>query len=121
MEVRVFEKDKLVFFEYERLYVIGALGRLEKLLGDIESLYSNESLEFAPVKQEANRDFLAAFNFRPVVDVTFVRCPSSESSIVSYSLSKNKSIELINDLIKKIGFATEFPRDDFTDTIKREI
>jgi len=110
--------DALVEKRYDSLIILGVRGRLNKSLESIHPMYSDKKeFEFAPVKKEQNRDFLATFNADPPVDLTIDLYPTSESSIVTFSLNKEKSKELIEDLVNKSGFAPVKPDLSFIEQV----
>ena len=111
---------KLVIFEHEKLCVVGCIGNLRNPLEQFDELYKNESVEFAPVRNEENRKFLAAFSFNPVVDITLAQY-LHESSIVTYSLDKDGSKSFVEDIIKRSGFILSEPDKNFIETIGREV
>ena len=111
---------KLVIFEHKKLCVVGCIGNLRNPLEQFDELYKNESIEFAPVRNEENRKFLAAFSFNPVIDITLAQY-LRESSIVTYSLDKNGSKSFVEDIIKRSGFIPSEPDKDFIESIGREV
>lgn len=98
-------EDKIVVWEYEQFYVHGVEGRLETKLEKLSELYKDSLIEFAPVKKEYGRDFLAGFCFKPVVDVTLARAWNGEASIVTYGLNRNGSKQLMNEIVNKSHFS----------------
>lgn len=110
----------IVFWDYERLSVIGALGRMQTQLAKIEELYDG-SLEYAPVKKRVARDFLAAFSFNPPINFTILRGYGGDSSIVTCSLDKNAAKRLAASFIQKTGFAPYSPTWDFVQTIEQSV
>jgi hypothetical protein len=113
---------KFVIWRYDRLRVLGILGILERQLDELEELFKDKSqiFEFAPVKKELGRDFLAAFYLDPPIDFTVVRNLSGESSIVTYSLDEDKSREIIDSFVERSGFIPRKPDPDFVETIETE-
>lgn len=115
-------EDKFVVWEYERLCILGLIGRLETPLERLNEYELN--IEFAPVKKEfANgrtRDFLAGFCFDPLVDVTIVKT-QNDSSIVTYSLDKKRSKKLVDELVQKSGFIPYEPEENFIEVIEYDI
>lgn len=103
------EKELLVW-SYDRLRVLGLQGTLRRGLDEIERLYSDdENFEFAPVKIEPKRYFLAAFHFSPPIDITVTKAlPDSynpdDTAIVLFSLDEPKSREILKEFIKRSGF-----------------
>jgi len=121
MSVKRSIEDKIVTWEYEQFCSHGILGRLEMELEELSRLYSYSTIEFAPVKKEVGRDFLAAFCFKPIVDFTLVRTRDGEASIVTYSLNKNGSKQLMKDIVNKSQFSVYEPDQEFIRTIEGEI
>jgi hypothetical protein len=121
MSVKRSIEGKIVTWEYEQFCSHGIVGRLDMELEELNKLYSDNTIEFAPVKKEVGRDFLAAFCFEPAVDVTLVRAWNGEASIVTYSLNKNGSKQLMKDIVNKSQFSVYEPDQDFIRTIEGEI
>lgn len=113
-------KKDYFYFQYRNLYVRGVLGSLEKPLEEIDDICKNEQLEFASVKVETQRDFLAGFCFNPIIDITIDKCKNNESSIVAYSLDNDRSAKVIDDIIKKSGFEVQEPELEFMATVGHE-
>ncbi|MGC8812173.1 MAG: hypothetical protein ACP5O8_01125 [Candidatus Aenigmatarchaeota archaeon] len=111
-------EDKIVVWKYEELYVLGVEGELRMGLEELRELYKNTPVEFAPVKNEYIRDFLAAFLFEPPIDVTIARALDGEASIVTYSLDKDRSKQLVGDIVNKSQFSLYYPREAFIRTIE---
>jgi len=120
MNVKVSLEENLVFLEYEKLCVLGVLGKYSGGLNEVKNLYKKEDVEFAPVKEEVGRNFLAGFSFKPVVDITIVQCPN-EASIVTYSLDKNGSGDFVKDLIARSDFDPFLPEQKFIEQLRMEI
>src|SRR5438309_483127 len=115
--------EALIERKYDNLVILGVEGRLTRGLESIQSLYLDKSqeFEFAPVKKERDRDFLAAFYINPPVDLTIAQYPSTEASIVTFSLSKEKSKELIEDVVKKSDFLPVKPDLSFIELLENEM
>ena len=121
MEIKFSTEGNFAIWEYERLSVVGARGKLEEPLYTASRLY-HFGLEFAPVQKQPKRDFLAGFCFLPApIDVTLVRTEEKDASIVTYSLDKDESVELIDRLSERLGFYPCSPDDGFTNMIGSEI
>ncbi len=108
-----------VIWEYEKLCVLGLLmypSSLEK----IAQLRQGSSLEFAPVRKEEGREFLAGISFDPAADITIAQY-LFESSLVMYSIDKERSRVFAEDLGKKCGFLSFPPDKRFIKTLEREI
>lgn len=80
----------------------------------------NTSLEFAPLSRHHDRDFLAGMVFQQPVDVTIVRCPDYQASVVTYSLDAEKSAELLSEIIRRYGFDVCKPSEEFIANIGEE-
>ncbi len=113
-------KKDYFYFQYRNQYVRGVLGRLESPLEEIDDVCKTEQLEFAPVKVEAQRDFLAGFCFSPIIDITIDKCRNNEASIVAYSLDNDRSAKVIDYIIKKAGFEVQEPELEFMATVGHE-
>ena len=105
--------NNLVTWNYEDLYLHGMLGYLEMPLEDVAGKCKDTVLDFAPVKPETNRDFLAAFGYQPPIDFTLVRMHDGESSIVTYSLNKDATEHVIARFIQDTNFKPIAPTSSF--------
>lgn len=115
-------EDKLVIWNYKQLYVLGIEGLLENELEELSEIYKG-LIEFSPVRWEPKykRDFLAGFSLKPPVDITLSRAMDGKASIVTYSLNREKSGEIITDIVNNSGFEIYKPAEDFIKTIEMEI
>lgn len=113
-------ENNVVVWQYEDMSVLGVLGRLEKSLEDV-ALYQDKFIEFAPVKKEPKRDFLAAFYFNSPTDFTILKYPDGNASIVTYGLDKAESIKLVNNISKFCSFQARYPDEEFINTIRSEV
>ena len=119
-------QGELFAWEYARLAVLGTVGMLERSLQSIEELYADKTkkqqIVFAPVQRQLGRDFLAAFHFEPAIDVTIVRTPEREASVVTYSLDKEVSKKFLVDFVQRTGFVPyiSLPRN-FVEMTKSEL
>ncbi|MEM7813475.1 MAG: hypothetical protein QW548_01070 [Candidatus Aenigmatarchaeota archaeon] len=121
MPIRVAIERHVIALEYGKLCALGACGRLQMPLDDVEGLYADGQLEFAPVKPEHGKDFLAAFHLYPPVDITAVRMADGKASIAAYSLDKPKSLLLVEGFVEKTGFELRKPSPDFTKALLDEL
>ena len=124
--VEHYREHEFFVWEYERLRVIGVLGRLERLLDNVILPHNPDTMEFATIKREGHlhRDFLAGFHFSPPVDFTMVRSYNREASIVTYSLDKQKPKELIRNITRTYGLSLDIPSEaeqSFTEEISFDI
>ncbi len=108
-----------VIWEYEKLCVLGLL-MYPPSLEKITQLRQEMSLEFAPVRKEEGREFLAGISFNPVADITIAQY-LIESSLVIYSVDKERSRVFAEDLGKRYGFISFPPDQPFIKTLEREI
>lgn len=113
-------ENNVVVWQYEDMSVLGVLGRLEKSLEDV-ALYQDKFIEFAPIKKEPKRDFLAVFYFNPPTDFTILKYPDGNASIVTYGLDKAGSIKLVNNISKFCSFQARYPDEEFINTIGSEV
>ncbi len=101
-----------VNWNYEHLYIIGIEGDLDITLEEV--IKRNKDLvEFAPVKKEPNKDFLAGICFEPVTDITIAKGFHSCASILTKSLDNEKSKKLIMNIVKNSQFNCIKPSYDF--------
>ena len=115
-------KDKnLLIWDYSRLCVLGIYGGLENLLEKLPELCRKHPLEFSPIKKELYRDFLAAFHSKPPIDITITRGNRGDALIVSYSLDKDKSLDVIDGIMQASGFVSEKADAQFIKMIENEI
>ena len=105
--------NTIAYYEYKELLLLGVQGNLEFSLHELSELLKDSAMDFAPVKQEYSRDFLGVFCFEPAIDITLVRFPNTESSIVLYGLYKNESQIVLDKIIRRSGFISKNPDDDF--------
>jgi hypothetical protein len=105
----------------EKLYVLGVFGKLEKSLKDVGVMCADDLLEFAPVKEEVNRDFLAGFYHPPGVDVTLAKSHrNSDCSVVAYSLSEQEARGVVGGVVRESGFHVRRPDVSFVSQITGE-
>ncbi|MBW2981418.1 hypothetical protein KY343_00930 [Candidatus Woesearchaeota archaeon] len=103
------------FFElqYEKLSVRCVQGMLGISLDELAKLYADDLIEFAPVKKENNRHFLAGMYIESPVDVTVDKYFDNRSSIVAASLDHDRSKEVVYDIAEKSGFYAAKPEQSF--------
>ena len=123
MELERVVEDKIVIWSYDKLCVLASIGNLQIQLEDIEKMFKDFEIEFAPVQKRGFRtDFLAAFYFSPPIDVTLKRkIIDGETSIVTYSLNIGKSKQIIEQVEKRCGFVSFNPTEEFIQTLEPEI
>ncbi|MBI4020466.1 MAG: hypothetical protein HY367_03975 [Candidatus Aenigmarchaeota archaeon] len=121
MQWKYSEEGYIATWEYERLYIVGLHGLLGTPLEWIGDLYDEGAVEFAPVKKEPGRDFLAGFSYRPPVDVTLVRKNNGDSSIVACGLDKMESKKLVSGIALKSGMAYHKPSKTFREDIEESL
>ena len=105
-------QENIAEWSYDKLHVLGLIGNCVSPLENLSKHFKHEQFEFAPVKNERNRDFLAGFHFKPAVDITVVRA-NGESSIVNFSLNREKSRDIADRLSKSMGLIIKKPYRDF--------
>ena len=114
------ELSKKFILLYYRLQVIGIEGKLGIPLEKVSELCNGLNLEFAPVKKEVEGDFLAAFCFKPVIDIALDKI-GDNSSIVTYSLDENASEKIRDEIIKNIGLVPSAFDTSLIETITHEL
>jgi len=107
-----------VRFMHERLNIFGLLFREGIKLDEIHELFPK--IEFAQVKKAIERDFLAGFCMEPIIDLTFVKLPNLNGSIVAYTLQETEAEKVIEDIVKAAGFITRDPTYSFADILGSE-
>jgi len=109
-----------VRWDHGRLSILGYLGRH---VGDLKDIVrSDREMEVSRVIRQKERDFLAAFCFDPVADITIDRLDNMETSVIMYGIDGDRMMELGMELTGSPGFETRPPslRSDFVRTITRE-
>ncbi len=107
-QAKPFLDGDVIVLPVERLHGFAVLGTLptplEGLVGD------HTGVDFAPVRQEPGRDFLAGVTLDPFVDITLVApYGTDEVSIMACTLDGEKGRATFDRLIETTGFRTRRP------------
>jgi len=108
-------------YKYERLFARGVQGGLKQTLQEIFPDGSTGPLEFAPVKIEPRREFLAGFYASPPIDITLDRYPTGDASVLAYSLNPESLEKTVNDVVERSDMDIIQPKKDFIATVGNEI
>jgi hypothetical protein len=121
MGLNLTKGEEFFEFQYNKLSIRCVQGRLDKSLEELAELYVNDPIEFAPVRQEVGRYFLAGIYFEPPADVTVDKLFDGETTIVVYSLNHDRCVEVVNNIMERSGFSAFKPEQSFIDDIKGEM
>nr|MCK4929981.1 hypothetical protein [Nanoarchaeota archaeon] len=113
--------DHLLKSQYEKMHLLGVQGILQDSLSDFTQTYKGNLVQFAPVKKEPNREFLAGVCFESFVDVTIARGYGGGSSIMSYSLDHKKSLDVIKHIVKKSRMILYTATPDFMASMQESL
>ena len=96
-------EDEFIVWNYKRLNILGLSGNYKNNLDYLARVCSDCPIEFAPVIHEEEGEFLEGFYFNPSIDISIIKSRNMELSIVTYSLDKEKSKEIVRDIFRKTG------------------
>jgi len=96
-------KDFFVVRAFDRFSIMGIEGTMEKSLEEFRQQYKG-NVEFAPVKKEPERDFLAGVSLKPLVDTTIARSNKS-ASIFTVGLDYKKTKIILEEVAEASGLS----------------
>lgn len=92
-------------WNYESCWVLARFGHIADTIFE-RDLASVVGLEVSHVRRDEKRDFFAAFNIEPIVDITLVRGLAGDTSIVTYSLDRGFSEKTLSSISSAVGLVT---------------
>ena len=122
-QLKTSKHDDFVEWRFKGLYVMGVMGKCDIPLDKWSQICNTHQLEFAPVKEERYRDFLAAFSVQTPLDITIAQYSrgSEETSIVVYGCEENISREIVGGIIRNSGLIASIPSSAFVSQLSMEI
>ena len=121
MPYKRYTEGNIVTFEHEKLSMSGLLGVFLTQFDKIPEVYKNHSLECSPVLNEPPRAYVAAFSFKPPIDIIISEhMLNREASIVAYSLDGEIAKTIIRDIAKQCNMTETAPSDAFLSDLEIE-
>lgn len=96
-------EDFFVVHALNNINIMAIEGTMEKSLEEFRQQYKG-SVEFAPVRKEPKRDFLAGVSLKPLVDTTIARSNKS-ASIFTVGLDYKKTKIILEEVAEASGIS----------------
>ncbi len=96
-------EDEFIVWNYKQLNILGLAGDCKNGLEHLLKACSDCPMEFSPIINEDEGEFLEGFNFAPPVGISIIKHKNIQMSIVAYSFDKEKAKEFVRDIVKRAG------------------
>ncbi len=109
--VELVREENVFEYRFQDLRVRAVMGVFDEYLHSFSNRYRGP-LEFAPVRDEPGREWLSGFHLEPPVDLTIVRLPNREVSVVAKGFEQSKICALLEVIVSE-GVVINSPEESF--------
>src|SRR3989344_8241958 len=111
-------RDKrIVTLSYRDLHIFATFGTSPRTLTTIAE--EGFGLEFALLRKETERDFLAGYHMNPYLDVTMSQPPQGDLSLVACTLEAEEGKKVFDTFLEEIQWKRSIVPEEFIDVLVR--